>query len=748
MDRKRQVKNRSGVALFVVLFVMVFLGILMVQFFANSQHAQRTAHRFFSSEIARQLAAAGQEEAFAILHQKTDNPESKEISGLDPFFQKIVDTSQSLIDATNVKSASEDEGSKIQIPLPVTSAMADKIGMEIKAFARVIAFRKTDLHGFEFYGNEGIGTIEIVVNAKAKAGNEKKAPGSCNMIRHHDFRVACILSKASERPSGTYVQNSILDYVFFIKKGQKDYTDFDRVDTDEDDTLLHFGGSINPSIALEINAESSNGLGKVNLGSSGDNHNSYNSYQCLNISTDTIDLMKFSNGKKASEPQKLEFEIADDSLIHEIYPIWGKDDASEIEGKKLVFHYYREPIVRGFCKKETLDNALKMASAIFEAKRRKNCNNNSTKQKIFLYEDAENTKPVFFDGIVIKPTNKLNEILTSDVRKQFLNYGYFTIDLTNARSNGYSLDEIENGSDAQGKENIRQYRALAKKETLCLNYDDLKLDNRIKNKAGAHINYQKLTQVLKENGVPSCVFTSINNSLPYLEPSSENDNNFISNSKDFYRFNSTYKSYNECYPEDMKYPYAHINLWNKREMKRTMEDGKEKYYNAEDFGIYDRANNVLYLRGINHSSDPIVFGEYDNPSQKKLTIVGSGVLIAKGITINCGIEKANPNAVCVLYSRNKNMIINTKDPINAALICMGQKRVSNSGDTKNDDTFIKCYKELNLVGSLATDRSDMAFWEHNAKHNITYDSALFPNRDVYTISINKSITFERVMEKE
>ena len=52
MNKKRQIKNRSGVALFVVLFVMVFLGILMVQFFANSQHAQRTAHKFYSSEIA------------------------------------------------------------------------------------------------------------------------------------------------------------------------------------------------------------------------------------------------------------------------------------------------------------------------------------------------------------------------------------------------------------------------------------------------------------------------------------------------------------------------------------------------------------------------------------------------------------------------------------------------------------------------------------------------------------------------
>ena len=99
------------------------------------------------------------------------------------------------------------------------------------------------------------------------------------------------------------------------------------------------------------------------------------------------------------------------------------------------------------------------------------------------------------------------------------------------------------------------------------------------------------------------------------------------------------------------------------------------------------------------------------------------------------------------------MIINTDKQINAALICMGQPREENQDDTRGDDFKFVCNKKLDLVGSLAIDEANFINWAKDdngssIKHTIEYDPALYPDRDVYSISINKSITFERVMEKE
>ncbi len=730
MNKLKPIKNKSGVALFAVLFIMMFLGILMVQFFVNSQQAQRTAHRFYSSEMARQIAVAAQEEAYAIIYKETDNSESK-TSNVSDYFDKIIEAGSSLVNESTIKEPKE-SSPLFTITLIKTKELAEKAGMDVTATVRVVDFRDKDIKGRHFYEKEGIGTIEIAVNVTAKSGFETKAPGSCNMIRQHDYKVVCIRSKASNR-ANSYVGSSLLDYVFFIKKGQDDYNNFNKYDPEESNALMHYGCSVNPSISLEIDAESENGLGKVNLGSR-DTSSEYESYQCLNISTDTIDLLKFEDGKNATEPHKLEFEITDDSIINELLiPKPGEKNLSQVTNKKAIFKYYRMPIISGYSNDENYNSALINSTILFETKLKKKFN----KSQFFLYNSDDEDKPTFFEGIKIKPVNQLKDILTSDVRKQFLNYGYFYIDLSNGKVEGETLDKIAN-HDSDAREKVRQLREIAKRDYLCFDYDNIILDNDVKktfeDTSNGGVNYKKLTQVLKSHHVASQAFTYISNELPYVE-SSESDLEKLPNSNEFYKISSANSE--ECFPQDMTYPFADFNLWNKRQMKSDY---------LEKSGMYDKETNTLYLRGINHVTEPVILGDESNPSQK-LILKGSGVLIAKGIKINCGIEKANKDSVCVLYSRNGNLIINTKEPIEAALICMGQKRKNNKDDTKNDDTYVKCNGELNLTGSLATDRADFVFWEHDAKHKIKYDKVL-KGDDVYQITFNDAITFERVLEKE
>ena len=169
MNKLKPIKNKSGVALFAVLFIMMFLGILFVAFFANSQQAQRTAYRFYKSEMARQLAASGQEEAFKYLHSITDNPEAKGINDFssNDVFRRIIDkNSDVFMDGT----VDRDNASGIDLEIPITKSLAPS-GMEVTATARIVDFRDTDIKGNKFYKEEGAG-VSRRTEKTGKAGHE------------------------------------------------------------------------------------------------------------------------------------------------------------------------------------------------------------------------------------------------------------------------------------------------------------------------------------------------------------------------------------------------------------------------------------------------------------------------------------------------------------------------------------------------------------------------------------------------
>ena len=239
----RQTNNKKGVAIFFVLFVMVILGILITQFHLSSRQAQNSVHRFQTSEMARQLAAAAQEEAFKYLYDQTNNPNSTDYDKLDSssILRKIIDKKS--IYVTDFKRTSSN---CIKIEVPATIDMAKRImgdRMEIIAEARIVDFRDRNYDKVKFYKNEGIGTIEIVTTAKAKDKYKKNFPGACTIVRHHDYKVVSLLSK-KERDA-EYAGNRVLDYALFIRQGQKEF---------EDSKSL----SLNPkkNVQLEINAGS------------------------------------------------------------------------------------------------------------------------------------------------------------------------------------------------------------------------------------------------------------------------------------------------------------------------------------------------------------------------------------------------------------------------------------------------------------------------------------------------------------
>lgn len=684
-------QNKKGIAIFMVLFIMVVLGALMVQFHQNSRQAQNTVHRFQTSEMARQLAAAGQEEAFDYLHNQTGNIYDASFN-LKDIPQKFIEKNSD-IDMSSVGSSGRNSVRGLDLPIPVTRALAESLmpgRMEITATARIVDFRNTDYDGNIFYENEGIGTIEIVVTAKAKNEFKHQFPGSCTIVRHHDYKVVSILTKKENREN-RYSGSSYLDYALFIRKGQDEF---------ESGVL---GTSVNPdNVSLEVNA--GNTLGKVNLGSSG------NKYTFLNTSKETEAMVPEAG--KTTVISELE---ADSNVVDKIYPYFRsqvkkqcEDQDAKLEsmtGHKAIFEHVQYPTTDEYFTTEELKN-IRIYTAADAVTLGKNVG-------------ISGSEAVFHPGILIKPEEKLSEILESDVRKQFINVGYFKLDLSECKirvgADGADSKTLDVKKDApQLIENFQNAKIYCFDNTYSTLY-----------KSGSQqVDPNALTSYIKSKGdeVASQAFSHLNDEFAYGTSNSDHQNNDAT----FYKPSTSETSTAITDPSEAHYPYSYFNLWNKRLM--TAEE-------LESLGIYDKAKNELHLRGIVHCINAITLGD----ASSELKVDGCGVIIAPGISIEGAITKKNPQDVCVLFARDGSIRIKTSKEIQAALIAMGMS---------NKTSSITASEQLNLKGSLATDLLLLSQWKKGVTHKITYDDALAPTKDIYQINISKWVSFERVVENE
>lgn len=685
-------KSRRGVAMFAILFVMVVLGLLVVQFHRMGRQAQSSAHRFQTAEMARQLAIAGQEEAFKYLYDQTNHIYDNSFNIIKDLPKKIIERDPDDLDMTESGMGSRSSKKGLELKIPQTENLAGD-RMELSAVARIVDFRNQDPDGNLFYGKEGIGTIEITVTAKPKEKYKKLFPGSCTLVRHHDYKVISLISRKEDRPNN-YCNNRILDYVLFVRNGQDE---FDHIDA----TKCYNP----PDVKLEIDAGSV--PGKVNLGSSG------NKYVYLNLSKENADMIPWP--QTFTELPEL---TAHDSEVDKIIPSYQKELEKKAKAKnshldwakghKLVFKHKAIPIT---------DDAISNSTDLSDRDTAAGCAFNSGK---YVIADA-NKKSHFYEGIKIGPIDSITKILESDVRKQFLNIGYFYFDLSEAKykiSNSDDEQVVNLAQDDPGS--VQTY----KNQTTQPCIDPTKMPQG-EFKSSDIINMGELSNYLNSKGeeLAKKAFIHINDDFPYGK-----DNEKIPNSGEFYKLSSSETSTPITSVEDVQHPFAHFNLFNKRYL--TAEE-------LESFGIYDRAGNKLHLRGVIQCQEQITLGDGSNP----IEVDGCGVLIATGIEIKSGIRKKENEdpVICILYARDGVMKVNTSDEIQASLIAMGMEM--------NTSSF-GALEALNLNGSLAVDNLLTSKWKKGVNHKITYDETLKPSKDVYQISIAHWTTFERILEAE
>jgi hypothetical protein len=187
--------------MYVVIFILIMIGILSLQFHQMSRQAGSTAFRVEKSESLKHLAEAAIDEAFMRVWQKTEEAGSAEFVFL----------------------ANRSTGTHT-IPLPLFEKKGKPLlsGYAVTASAqmRIVDFKdRNRSNNVPFYPGEGVGCLEISTGVTAKRAASTLR---CQITRHYDFRILTALTKRSGRTK--YAQNCVHDYALLIRKGYDEFT--------------------------------------------------------------------------------------------------------------------------------------------------------------------------------------------------------------------------------------------------------------------------------------------------------------------------------------------------------------------------------------------------------------------------------------------------------------------------------------------------------------------------------------------
>ena len=276
------------------------------------------------------------------------------------------------------------------------------------------------------------------------------------------------------------------------------------------------------------------------------------------------------------------------------------------------------------------------------------------------------------------------------------------------------------------------------------------------------INYTTLEPYI--NSYDKKIMSNLNREYPYVYGLKDNsklkDNNPFKQ-PNLYTYRKTGGKIKVDNPAKVSAPYAHVNLWSRRQLNMD-----ELY----KLGIVEtiEGKTVINLRGIIEIADNerLIIGDIDGkgikPADGDNTVYyrGSGVIIATNIYINkkiCPYDKelyeGTPN-ICILSTKGNPIIVDTEEELQVSLISMVTAANANKIGNNGLNGMILATKKLNLYGSLAADwlgislpfKSTIAWAD--GKHRITYDPKLHPDHDIYQVNISRWTSFERILEQE
>lgn len=694
--------KKCGVAMFVVIFVMSIIGLLAINFYRMSRNAQASAFRFKASEVARQLASSAAEEAFMYIHNKTEDHN-------DLLFKTIVNRESNV----DMSSGGYDNRSSTGVNIPVTITQKQTpnfLTVEVKA--RIVDFRNVDSSGYgKYYGNEGVGTLEIEAKVRPKSKLSFYEQGTCTLIRHHDYKVvAMVAARDNYSQRDSYVNSYALDYALFLRDGVREFE-------------MTKGLSLNPpdnrNIIIDQGDDSSpTKFGKVYFGTK------------TNTSSDDLVFLNIDSQRKHLLPNAVEDNLfkVDGSQIDVIIPGFqsslssqanrdardagAKSGSASMSGHAGQFSYIREPITDEYV--DTTDVIGEYRDYI-----------------MYMQEVVTNDNPaigeLYEPGIRIYPETALDQIIEGDVRQRHFHFGRFYVDMSSASVHVKVKYKKRFKTRTKSETKFIGNDQAIKDETMSnylLSYDPA-VDETFRRKIGADdaggMRYDSIADTIRAH--PNSI-SKIELRYPYKQALNDGEFQTNVNQPKLYRSREVAPI---SEPINTSVPFAHVNLWSRRELTNEQ---------LVELGIYNPSTRKLKLRGVIQlrEDQPLTLG-----NDGAIEFEGVGAIIAPRITITDALKASTAkDSILILVTRGQPITVNTNKRIEASLISMGLS-------SKNG--YIAALQPLDLYGNIAVDRFNLGQWRDNSTHKIVYNPEFKRNSDLYQMNISRWTTFERIVEQ-
>ncbi|MBF0543014.1 MAG: hypothetical protein HQM08_01205 [Candidatus Riflebacteria bacterium] len=676
--------KRNGMVFYLIIFVLMVISILSIQFHRVAIQALAQTSRFEQGELLRQVTHAGYEEAFARFNFETNDSSSESSLWL---IQRSFPTRNN--------------------PVPGTILQAQTIfrnatKVEIESRLRLVDFRSKNFDGFPYSidPREGIGTIEFKIDTKIFRRDGKIL--QCTLIKHHDYKILTLVSPRNNDSQRTGFSHFFVnDYVLFVRTGAKEFSDSS-------------GESLNNSrVNLQIDQDSlpKEKRGKIFFGGTqtgpSRSLNTSPNFVYLNLPDNFIPLIP----KIASNSQKIEIS---NSECLQLFPFL-------VNERQRAYERAEQEIPAGIGH----DSAVSQAKAQINDSFSKikgyfklgvapiTRTSYSEPQEIFERDIIQYLSPNVANGfsLISKDINKLSEpsfaesIIEGDIRQRFLFHSGCWLDLSEVpnitQEQINSIASISNGAkcvipgpDSSDPNVVAFYNVLP---SIASNKYPRPISALV-----ASFPFKPYPDFLAT--VSNCPFPNPN----FFSPHGDILGSLNIGGKNGFR------------------PFSAATLLASR------------FANLESFladsGIINAQKNIEVRGGVQIlGSGQLILGD---PS-RQVQLKGQGIIFANRIFIEGSIRKTNPSDLLILFAFEE-LRVNTSDQVDAVLVSIN--------DDRNGRVIPE--RPLNLFGALITDRLSTQNWgsgNHQIKYDPLLKS---PTETLYKINILRWMNFFRVTESE
>lgn len=619
--------SRRGVVFYVVLSVVTVMGVFILFYQNFSRQLAFSSFYHVNREKLRNLTDVIIDSAFNTIQAATRDP-GHELT------RSIVDQMRS--------AAISNTPFALTAPLfeANKSTLLNGAALKYTLTGRIFDKRIQTPQDQKYYSGEGLGTLEILVDATLETPSGKML-ARCQRRRHFDIKSACLVSNYKNREN-SYAMTFPLDFALLVRNGLREFKEGYR------------GQSLNVGQKLVIQDQSSipvSRRGLVYFGKADQNNEDNRVF--LNIGDNGVDAIP----QLAAET----FEINQEECL-KLIPALNVEHIDKVSGLKGVFTFKRYPAARsGTAGDANESEARNLLSAV-----------PGSPDKII----PQNPSGIDFAG----PKDKayLDTLLRGAVTQRWLYVVHFALDASNALIEDSPMpDEAKQKLEAPAKFVCYSPEASRVKE-----------DNSAEMQKMRET-YQRLTQLAERTNPPSSLYSSLVEDYLYYQGQSYQKTPVTEQFKDPPRFygrdSSPLADLTMTGGEGFR-PFRHYTLCSARYFYA---------YELEKNGIYDKTNGVLNLRGVvSVELDHVTFNP--PPGKDHILIKGSGAILApNGFTINCGLKRENPNKdLCILFTRKGSIRVATEAQIEASLLAFND---SNSGS-------IVPSKAMNILGAVGVDQ--------------------------------------------